>query len=171
MLAPRNVNTAALRSCEDTMTEAPVGARPSRTAQRVEMPSDSSRASTVSARASLPSFTSALTSSPSRDMPTAELTAPPPVWVETSAASVLLPSFSSRKEESALSMLMRSMRSLAMIAIVSMVAPPTVRLFMAQPCAIDWLLTPARRNMPSERGSQLSDVNAWGAVPVRARST
>ena len=97
VLAPRKVNTAALRSCDDTMTEAPVGARPSRTAQRVEMPSESSRASTVSARVSLPSFTSALTSSPSRDMLTAELTAPPPVWVETSAASVFEPSFSSRK--------------------------------------------------------------------------
>ena len=126
-MAPRNVNTAALRSCDDTMTDAPVGARPSRTTQRVEMPSDSKRASTVSARASLPSFTSALTSSPNRDMLTAEFTAPPPVWVDTSFASVLLPSLSSRNEESALSMLMRSMRSLAMIAMVSMVAPPTVR--------------------------------------------
>jgi hypothetical protein len=44
-------------------------------------------------------------------------------------------------------MLMRSMRSLAMIAIVSMVAPPTVRLFMEQAFArIDSLLTGGRDN-------------------------
>ena len=97
---------------------------------RLDTPSWVSRAKMASARASVPSFASSATSIPRRAMATAALTAPPPGWVDTSSASVLRPSSSSRKEESALSMVMRSMRSLSMIAIVSVMAPPTVSIFI-----------------------------------------
>ena len=69
-------------------------------------------------------------------MVTAVFTAPPPTWVEISSASILLPSSSSRKELSAFSMLMRSMRSLPMMAMVSIIAPPMVRAFIAAPHSV-----------------------------------
>jgi hypothetical protein len=75
------------------------------------------------------------TSSPSRAMAIAAFTAPPPVWVEISSASVLRPSSSSRKDASALRMLMRSMRALSMSAMESSIAPPTVSAFMQFPFA------------------------------------
>ena len=64
-------------------------------------------------------------------MATAALTAPPPQWVEISSDSVLRPSSRSRNELSAFSMVMRSIRSLSMMAIVSIMAPPTARAFIA----------------------------------------
>ncbi len=153
VLAPRNVKMAALRSCDATMTDAPVGSRASRKAHRVETPSCISRARMVSARASWPSFTRVETSRPSRAIAIAALTAPPPQWVDMSCASVLRPSSSSRNELSAFSMLMRSMRSFSTTAIVSMVALPTVRAFMRFcSCPKDQLLAGRRHPIISVGG-------------------
>ena len=137
VFAPRKVKIAALRSCDEMRTEAPVGARPSRIVHWLDTRSRARRAKIASARASVPSFASSATSIPRRAIVTAALTAPPPGWVETSSASVLRPSSSSKKELSAFSMVMRSIRTLSMIAIVSIMAPPTVRIFIHVLCKKD----------------------------------
>ena len=63
-------------------------------------------------------------------MATAALTAPPPACVDTSSASVLRPSSNKRNEDSAFNIVIRSMRALPIMAIVSIIALPIVRTFI-----------------------------------------
>ena len=54
----------------------------------------------------------------------------PPACVDTSSASVLRPSSNKRNEDSAFNIVIRSMRALPIMAIVSIIALPIVRTFI-----------------------------------------
>jgi hypothetical protein len=63
-------------------------------------------------------------SAPSRRIATEALTAPPPQWIEMLSASTLAPCSSSRNEEGAFCIVMRSILRLSTMTMMSTIAEP-----------------------------------------------
>jgi hypothetical protein len=116
---------------------------------------------------SRPILASTAVSAPSRRIATEALTAPPPQWVEMLSASTLAPCSSSRNDEGALCIVMRSMLRLSTMTMMSIIAEPMQTARMNSPqrtgsvrlCAI----ADGRRPHYTKCGSISSSVPAaWG---------
>ncbi len=81
----------------------------------------------------MPILTITRASAPSRRIAVAVFTAPPPQWLETLDASTLVPCSSSRKDEVALVIDIRSTLRLSTNTTMSIMAEPMHRTRMASP--------------------------------------